>query len=140
MAAHPIIKSFNQVRQWSSIGFRKRHYAATLQMFDEPLRPSQSAAIAAVKGMRATACGQVIGKGVEDDLIELFDSNLFNRGPFSQVCCTAQDQLRGPALESSGLEPVRKRIHVVTCCTLPQLAQPVPAFNVKLQHGNLLGC
>ena len=100
MTAHPIVKSFNQIGQWSSIGFRKRHDAATLQMFDKPLCPSQIAAIAAAKGMRATACDQVIGKGVEHALIELFYSNLFNRGPFSQVCCTAQDQLRRPASES----------------------------------------
>src|SRR5215831_10990671 len=102
MAAHPIAKSFNQGRQGSSIGFRKRHYAATLQMFKKPLGPSQIAAIAAAKGMRATTCGQVIGKGVEHALIELFYSNFFNRGPFSQMCCTAENQLCGSASESSG--------------------------------------
>jgi hypothetical protein len=54
-------------------------------MFDKPFGPSQIAAIAAAKGVRATACGQVIGKAVEHALIELFCLNVFNRGPFSQV-------------------------------------------------------
>jgi hypothetical protein len=107
-------------------------------MLDEAFGSFRVVRAPTVKGVRASARSDMTSKGVEHPWIELVYSNLTNRCPMTEVCCTAQEELRGPPFVPSRVEPIGKTVHVLAGWASAQLAQLELAIDVILQHDNLL--